>query len=270
MSVSLSANWLVNQPQGSRHRETRTPEPEPASAPAPVQAPAGDNTVVSVPMAFPNKMTDTMSALTGHLSALPGPQALSAPAQPALGTTPPPSPPPQNQRFQSICNRWPAWTLPTYQKFSSTGSRYRRRRATSRSKSIRYLLDLNERCTWHSVCLHHFSFRRKRVHQGVYGWGKFSDPKLDHLLESRGATGAQVQARGPKRPAEGSAIGLPAKPPARTSVPSSSLPQQRVPGACRRHNRGLCAASSKCMYQHVCWTSGEDVHTASACPQVLQ
>ncbi|KAA8907681.1 hypothetical protein FN846DRAFT_777734 [Sphaerosporella brunnea] len=143
-------------------------------------------------------------------------------------------------------------------------------------KYMHYLLDLNERCTWHSVRLYHFSFHRKRVLQGVYdyeGWDKFSDPELNHLLESRSATSAQVQARG-KRPAEGSAFGPPAKRPARLISPSNSasisLPPQRVSGACRRHNRGLCAAGSKCIYQHVCWTCGDGTHTGSTCPQAQQ
>ncbi|KAA8895387.1 hypothetical protein FN846DRAFT_911838 [Sphaerosporella brunnea] len=77
-----------------------TPEP----APARFQTPAGENTVVTVPMAFLNKMTNTMSALTTHLSTL-QPQALSAQAQLALGATPPP-PPPENPRVQSIRNHW--------------------------------------------------------------------------------------------------------------------------------------------------------------------
>ncbi|KAA8894837.1 hypothetical protein FN846DRAFT_785831, partial [Sphaerosporella brunnea] len=155
-------------------------------------------------------------------------------------------------------------------------------------KYMHYLLDLNERCTWHSVRLYHFSFHRKRVLQGVYdyeGWDKFSDSELNHLLEARSVTGAQVQARGPKRPAEAAAFGPPAFGPpakrpartavslnARTAVPSDSvfLPPQRVSGACRRHNRGLCAVGSKCIYQHVCWTCGEGTHTAAACPQAQQ
>ncbi|KAA8895399.1 hypothetical protein FN846DRAFT_894206 [Sphaerosporella brunnea] len=81
----------------------------PAAAPATAPASVSDNAVVTVPMAFLNKMTDTMSALTAHLTTLQEPQALGAQAQPALGTTLPlPPPPPENPRVQSIRNRWPA------------------------------------------------------------------------------------------------------------------------------------------------------------------
>jgi hypothetical protein len=317
------------------------PAPVPASAPANAPAPASlsDNAVVTVPMAFLNRMTDTMSALTAHLTTLQGPHSAQVQAQPAplAGTTPPP-PPPENPRIQSIRTRWPAvdpvhlqeilenrfkvenllklnasfvftpdrrlenitlgsFQIPTtsrnveideYQgitqllkplavyadilrEFAPPG--IRDALSSALLKYMHYLMDLNERCTWRSVRLYHFSFHRKRVLQGVYdheGWAKFSDSELNHLLEPRSATDAQTQARRPKRPAESSAPGPPAKRPARTAVPSSSLPPQRVSRACRRHNRGLCSAGSKCMYQHVCWTCGEDAHTASACPQAQQ
>ncbi|KAA8912114.1 hypothetical protein FN846DRAFT_887413 [Sphaerosporella brunnea] len=61
------------QPSQTNIQVPATPEPAP--------------TLVTVPMAFLNKMTDTMSAFTAHLSTLQGPQALSAQAQPALGCT---------------------------------------------------------------------------------------------------------------------------------------------------------------------------------------
>jgi hypothetical protein len=240
------------------------PAPVPASASADVPAPASDNAVVTVPMAFLTKMTDTMSALTAHLTTPQGP--LSAQAQthpePALGTTPPP-PPPENPRVQAIRNRWPAvdpvhlqeilehrfkvenllkrnasfvytpdrrlenitlgsFQIPTtsrnveieeYQgitqllkplavyadilrEFAPPGIRDELSSALLRY--MHYLLDLNERCTWPSVRLYHFSFHRRRALQGVFdyeGWSKVSDPELNHLLVSRGAAqGGQLEA----------------------------------------------------------------------------
>ncbi|KAA8895237.1 hypothetical protein FN846DRAFT_894354 [Sphaerosporella brunnea] len=83
------------QPAQTNTQVPVTPEPTPA--------------VVTVPMAFLNKISDTMSALTADLSTLQGPQAPSAQAQTVLGTNPPPAPPPpENPRVQSIRNRWPA------------------------------------------------------------------------------------------------------------------------------------------------------------------
>ncbi|KAA8894996.1 hypothetical protein FN846DRAFT_998176 [Sphaerosporella brunnea] len=313
-----------------------TPEPAPTSAQASVQATlTGDNagTVVTVPMAFLNKMSDTMSALTTTLSTLHGPQAHRAQAQiqPVQGTTLP-FPPPENPQVQSIRTRWPAvdpahlqeiledrfkvenllklnasfvytpdrrlenitlgsFQIPTtsrnveieeYQSITQllkplavyadilrefAPPEIRDPLSSTLLQYMHYLMDLNERCTWHSVRLYHFSFHRRRVLQGVYdyeGWRKFSDPELNHLLQARGAP------QGGKRPADGQTFSPPAKRIARTTVPSSSLPPQRVSGACRRHNRGLCAAGSKCMYQHVCWACGEGTHTASACPQAQQ
>jgi hypothetical protein len=136
-------------------------------------------------------------------------------------------------------------------------------------KYMHHLMDINERCTWHSVRLYHFSFHRKKVLMGVYdyeGWMRFSDPELNHLLLSRGA------AQGTKRPSGNRASGPPAKRTPRTAVSSESPPPstQRISDACRRYNRGLCSAGNNCKYKHVCWVCGESNHTASACSQAQQ
>jgi hypothetical protein len=78
---------------------------------------------------------------------------------------------------------------------------------------IHHLLHINERCTWHSVRLYHFSFHRKRMlsSTGVYdyeGWLKYNDPEFQYLLQARSFQGT-------KRPSDGQPAGPPAK---RTSV----------------------------------------------------
>ncbi|KAA8904612.1 hypothetical protein FN846DRAFT_984288 [Sphaerosporella brunnea] len=300
-------------------KSTQAPEPV-----APAPAPAGDNAVFTVPMAFLTSMANTMQAITTHLGTLQG--SHSAHAQPAQGIPPPP-PTPKNPLVLSIRNHWPAVdpvhlqeilenrfkvenllklnasfvytpdhrleniTLGSYQipttsrnveideygaittllkplavysdilrEFAPPGVRDELGSALLRY--MHHLLDLNERCTWHSVRLYHFSFHRRRVLQGVYdyeGWRKFSDPELSHLLSSR------IAGQGTKRPVDGPTSGPPAKRTSRTATPSesTSVPPQKISGACRRHNRGFCAASTKCRFQHVCWTCGEGTHTAS-------
>ncbi|KAA8908516.1 hypothetical protein FN846DRAFT_889429 [Sphaerosporella brunnea] len=307
------------QPPGASTQVPATPhEPALTSAPAAVPAPtsASDNAIVTVPMAFLNKMTDTMSALTAHLTTLQGPHS----AQPAQGTASPPSPQaPENPRVQTIRTRWPAVdpvhlqeilkhrfkvenllklnasfvytpdrrlenitlgsfqtqttsrnveieeyqgitqllkTLPVYadilREFTPLGIRDELSSALLRY--MHYLLDLNERCTWPSVRLYHFSFHRRRTLQGVFdyeGWSKFSDPELNHLHVSRGA----AQVSNLKRPSDGSTFGPPAKQTARAAAPTgtelAALSPQRIPGACRRNNRGWCAAGTKCIYKHM-------------------
>jgi hypothetical protein len=86
-------------------------------------------------------------------------------------------------------------------------------------KYMHHLLDPNERCTWHSVRLYHFTFHRRRALEGVYdyeGWKKISDPELNHLLMSRGA----VKGDNLKRPSDSRASGLPAK---RTQAASTAV-----------------------------------------------
>jgi hypothetical protein len=136
-------------------------------------------------------------------------------------------------------------------------------------KYMHHLMDINERCTWHSVRLYHFSFHRKSVLMGVHnceGWMQFSDPELNHLLIARSAPPG-------KRPADSYAPGGPsAKRASRAAASSSSestasaRSAQRISEACRRHNRGLCSAGPHCKFKHIYWTCGDAAHTASACP----
>jgi hypothetical protein len=74
---------------------------------------------------------------------------------------------------------------------------------------MHHLLDINERCTWHSVRLYHFSFHRKRMlsSTGVYdyeGWLKYNDSEFQYLLQAR-------TFQGTKRPSDGHPSGPPAK-----------------------------------------------------------
>jgi hypothetical protein len=136
-------------------------------------------------------------------------------------------------------------------------------------KYIHHLLDTNERCTWHSVRLYHFSFHRKRVLMGVYdyeGWTRFSDPELTHLLHPRGFQSGPTG----KRPSEDyPSTGPPAKRTAGAAAPGSSSARSAptISDACRRHNRGVCVAGPQCKWRHVCWTCGDGSHVASACPR---
>jgi hypothetical protein len=139
-------------------------------------------------------------------------------------------------------------------------------------KYIHHLLDINERCTWHSVRLYHFSFHRKRVLMGVNdytGWEDFNDRELAHLLHPRSFN----QSLGGKRSPEDHLSGPPAKKIAGTAVSANSS-ARTAPGAitdaCRRHNRGLCVAGTTCKYRHVCWTCADGTHIGAACPRSQQ
>jgi hypothetical protein len=44
-------------------------------------------------------------------------------------------------------------------------------------------------------------------------------------------------------------------------------PVQTNSDACRRQNRGFCAAGPNCKCRHVCWTCGDAAHTEPACSQ---
>ncbi|KAA8911214.1 hypothetical protein FN846DRAFT_887941 [Sphaerosporella brunnea] len=244
-----------------KHPGALTPEPAPAPA------------LVTVPIAFLNKMTDTMSALTAHLSTLQGPQALRAQAQSALGTTPPPPPPPPPgpPRVQSIRNRWPAVNPVRLQEilehrfkvenllklnasFVYTPDRRLENIAlgsfqiptTSRNADIlREFAPLRTRDELSSALLRYMHYlldlnQRCTWPSGVFdyeGWSQFSNPELNHLLEARSG--------GLKRSAETSASGLSAEgpaTPAATRNAKTAVLLQQVHGASRRHNRGLCAA----------------------------
>jgi hypothetical protein len=134
---------------------------------------------------------------------------------------------------------------------------------------MHHLLDINERCTWHSVRLYHFSFHRKRMlsSTGVYdydGWLKYNDPEFQYLLQAR-------TFQGTKRPSDGHPSGPPAKRfnagNGAAAPAGSARSAQSISDACRRHNRGLCAAGPSCKYRHVCWTCGDGSHVGSACSQ---
>jgi hypothetical protein len=134
---------------------------------------------------------------------------------------------------------------------------------------MHHLLDINERCTWHSVRLYHFSFHRKRMlsSTGVYdydGWLKYNDPEFQYLLQA-------CTFQGTKRPSDGHSSGPPAKRfntgNGAAASAGSARSAQSISDACRRHNRGLCAAGPSCKYRHVCWTCGDGAHVGSACSQ---
>jgi hypothetical protein len=146
----------------------------------------------------------------------------------------------------------------------------RDRLSSAMLKYMHHLMDINERCTWHSVRLYHFSFHRKRVLMGVHnceGWMQFSDPELNHLLIARSAPPG-------KRSADSYAPGGPpakrSRAAASSSSDSSARSAQRISEACRRHNRGSCSSGPQCRFKHICWTCGDAAHTASACPQAQQ
>jgi hypothetical protein len=136
---------------------------------------------------------------------------------------------------------------------------------------MHHLLDINERCTWHSVRLYHFSFHRKRMlsSTGVYdyeGWLKYNDSEFQYLLQAR-------TFQGTKRPSDGHPSGPPAKrfntgnSAAAPAGSASARSAQSISDACRRHNRGLCTAGPSYKYRHVCWTCGDGAHVGSACSQ---
>jgi hypothetical protein len=138
-------------------------------------------------------------------------------------------------------------------------------------KYIHHLMDINERCTWHSVRLYHFSFHRKRALTGVYnyeGWEDFNDRELAHLLHPRGFPGTQG-----KRSPEDHSSGPPAKRiagVAKLANSSAHITPGPITDACKRHNRGLCVTGSNCKYRHVCWTCADGSHIGAACPRSQQ
>jgi hypothetical protein len=136
---------------------------------------------------------------------------------------------------------------------------------------MHHLLDINERCTWHSVRLYHFSFHRKRMlsSTGVYdyeGWLKYNDSEFQYLLQAR-------TVQGTKRPSDGHPSGPPAKRfntgngAAASAGSASARSAQSISDACRRHNGGLCTAGPSCKYRHVGWTCGDGAHVGPACSQ---